>query len=385
MQAISPGGTSIAPDAEYGAALASTLAVAAGGLGPLSASDAARALAGRTTVAIPAISELATNLTGTGSRQDLETLFQVIHLRFVPPNPDVARFESGKSQTKALLAGRRTSPDAVFETSVNATLWGNDPRGALPSDAEIDAWPLEPARAFYRDRFADAANFTFIFVGGFDLDTMRPLVERYLASLPSTGAHETWRDRGIRTPEGIVARTIHAGREPKARIALIFNGPFQYDPASRAAAAAVGLALQSKLFTSIRERLGATYAVSVSTALRRAPQPIYIIRVQWDCDPARVDELVARVLSDVDDIKQTLLPAFGLANVRAALLRPYDAPATNAVVLGQLVFAYQNGDDASDPDRMQDAIHALDASAIREAARMYLDTGRYVKVVMLPE
>ena len=81
--------------------------------------------------------------------------------------------------------------------------------------------------AFYKDRFADASGFTFVFAGSFDVEAVRPLVCRYLASLPASGRRETWKDPGIRPPRGIVEKTVRKGLEPKTRVRLVFSGPFK--------------------------------------------------------------------------------------------------------------------------------------------------------------
>ena len=97
----------------------------------------------------------------------------------------------------------------------------------------MDEMNLEKSLAFYKDRFADASDFTFIFVGSFDDATMRPLVEQYLAALPSLRRKETWKNVGIDPPKGVVERRVEKGIEPKSRASIAFTGPFQYDQAQR--------------------------------------------------------------------------------------------------------------------------------------------------------
>ena len=93
----------------------------------------------------------------------------------------------------------------------------------------MDKWDLAKSLAFYKARFADASNFTFVFVGSFTPESIKPLVETYIASLPATRAKETWRDLGIAPPTGVVERTIEKGIAPKSQVAIVFSGPFAYD------------------------------------------------------------------------------------------------------------------------------------------------------------
>ena len=93
---------------------------------------------------------------------------------------------------------------------------------------------LDKSLAFYKDRFADASDFTFVFVGSFDLPTIKPLVERYLGSLPAIHRKETWQDVGMRPPTGVVEKTVEKGIEPKSQAAIVFTGPFEYNAMSSA-------------------------------------------------------------------------------------------------------------------------------------------------------
>src|SRR6185436_18724185 len=99
-------------------------------------------------------------------------------------------------------------PEFNFSKELLAARYQNHPRRVFPTPATIDQWNLEKSMAFYRDRFADASDFTFFFVGSFDVPTIKPLIEKYLASLPSLRRKETWKDVGVRTPTDIVVKTI---------------------------------------------------------------------------------------------------------------------------------------------------------------------------------
>src|SRR4029453_12403701 len=132
---------------------------------------------------------------------------------------------------RGLLANRMASPDVVFNQTIDAALSGNSPRRQPETPATVDKWNLPASLAFYKARFADAGNFTFVFVGSFTPEMIKPLVETYVASLPATRARETWRDLGITTPTGIVERMIEKGIAPKSEVGIVFSGPFVYDDA----------------------------------------------------------------------------------------------------------------------------------------------------------
>src|SRR5205814_5567782 len=134
----------------------------------------------------PFINELQEGLAGGSSRKDIETMFQLIYLDFTAPRSDPTAFATQVAQEKALLANQTAAPSYTFSKTLTDTMYQGHLRRQLTTTETVDRWNLEKSFAFYKDRFADASDFTFVFIGDFDLAMMKPLVERYLASLPAT-------------------------------------------------------------------------------------------------------------------------------------------------------------------------------------------------------
>src|SRR5262249_35673182 len=216
FQAFARGGTSMASDAEFVPARVAADVVPAGGVGKFSGVTLDKILSGKAIAVVPFINELEEGMRGGSTPQDLETMFQLLYLRFTQPRVDPTSFAATASQARALLANQMASPDVVFNQAILAALSGNNPRLRPQTPAPVDQWDLGKSLAFYKARFADASNFTFVFVGSFTPDAIRPLVETYLASLPATHAHETWRDLGITPPPGVVEKTVEKGIAPKS-------------------------------------------------------------------------------------------------------------------------------------------------------------------------
>src|SRR6185503_18546429 len=129
------------------------------------------------------------------------------------------------TQMKTLLANQSVVPEFAFYDELTKALYQNHPRRQRPTAATVDQWNLEKSLAFYKDRFADASDFTFYFVGSFDLEMMKPLVERYLGSLPSLKRKETWKDVGVKYPTGVIEKRVEKGIEPKSLSMIVFDGP----------------------------------------------------------------------------------------------------------------------------------------------------------------
>jgi len=112
------------------------------------------------------------------------------------------RFRVMKAQLKAFLENRTKSPESVFSDTLSTTMQRDQPRFRPMTVDEIPKMDLEKSFAFYRDRFADASDFTFVFVGNLDLEAIKLLVCRYLASLPSCAARRPGRTGACRRPKG---------------------------------------------------------------------------------------------------------------------------------------------------------------------------------------
>jgi zinc protease len=196
---------------------------------------------------------------------------------------------------KTLLANQSVVPEFAFYNEVTKAVYQNHPRRQRPTAATIDQWNLEKSLAFYKDRFADASDFTFYFVGSFDLETMKPFVERYLGSLPSLKRKETWKDVGVKRPAGVIERRVEKGIEPKSLSMIRFDGPFVFDPDHRVALHAMSEILEMRLLQELREELGGTYSVSVNDSYQKFPQPQYSISIQFGSSPDRTDDDQASV------------------------------------------------------------------------------------------
>jgi zinc protease len=217
FRAFAPGGTSLASDADFIAARTADYVVPAGGAGAVSDGTLDKLLSGRAVAVQPFIGDTDQGMTGGSTPQDLETFFQLLHLRFTQPRADPAAFFALSAQVRALVANRSASPDVVFRQEIDEALTQKSPRRSPDTVATVSQWDLTKSLAFYKARFADASRFTFVFVGSFTPEMLKPLVETYLASLPATHTTETWRDEGIRPPRGVVERTSRRGSRRRAR------------------------------------------------------------------------------------------------------------------------------------------------------------------------
>ena len=169
FRAFSPGGTSLASDRDFIAADTASQVISQGGLGGWTRIDLGKKLAGHTASVRPEIDEMREGLLGASDTDDLETLFQLLYLTVVEPRADADAFRAMVTQLRATLANRDVEPEAVFNDTLNAALSQDHVRARPLTTALVGEMSLEKSLAFYKDRFADVSDFTFVFVGSFDV------------------------------------------------------------------------------------------------------------------------------------------------------------------------------------------------------------------------
>ena len=386
FRAVSPGGTSLASDEDFIAADTAATVIAQGGLGEHRLVDLEKVLAGTTAFVRANIGETEEGLVGSASRNDLETMFQLVYLRFTAPRADPVAFGVLTERLKVTLASRAVMPDTVFNEALGAALSQNHVRAQPLTLASLNRMNLDASLAFYRDRFADASDFTFVFVGSFDLATLKPLVERYLASLPVLHRTESPQDVGIVFPAGVVDEEVRSGMEPVSRVSIVFGGAFENDEMHRIVARTMAESLAGNLQRTLREDLGGTYGVSVAPSFTKRPREEYRLTISFACDPARTESLTRAAFQVIDQFMRNGPSAGQIFDARTALIRDFETNSQrNAYLLDQILYKYEYGEDVTDIFNMRPFYDRLTASVVRDAARAYLNTDRYVKVTLLPK
>ena len=385
FRAYGPGGTSVVSDSDYLDATVATAAVDAGGIGTFSATSLQKTLAGKSVQVGEYIGAIQQGLSGGGSPKDLETMMQLIYLAFTAPRADSAAFEAYRNKIEVLLANRAASPSAAFADTLDLTLSQHHPRAKPPSAQDMEYVRLHHAISIYRQRFSDASNFTFVFVGTIDTTKLKPLVEQYIASLPATHAGEKWKDVGMSYPTGVITREVKRGIEPKAQTAIVFTGPFDFTWDNVQQISALASLLEIKLRERLRQDLGGTYGVGVSANPTHYPRESYALRIDFGSAPERAAELQKAVFAEIDSVKANGVSEKDLQKIRETDLRERETSLRQNRTWVSLLASYDvNSWDPSLILKYNDSVKALNSAGLQAAARKYFDLSRYVVVQLLP-
>lgn len=385
LSGFAPGGASLYPDARATAAELSTTLIERGGAGTLSVIDLQKTLSGKVAAAGTALGERSQDVSGRASPKDLETLFELLWLRFTAPRVDSAAVQAFRQQIGAVLANRSRAPEAAFSDTITLTLANYHPRVQLPTAALFNSVSLDEALAIYRERFGDASGFTFMFVGNVTAEQLEPLLVRWLAALPATGRTEQPRDLGIRPPPGIVQKEVRAGVEPKSSTVVAYHGERPTTIASRQAFRTFGDILETRLTEELREALGGTYSVNVSASASTQPRDAQQLVIQFGSSPENADTLFAAVQRAIEALRTTGPTAEELSSAMEKQRRQQEVSVReNSYWLSGVLSRLRLG---VDPRQMLDApqiIGATTIEAVREAANTLVDPAQFVRVVLLP-
>ena len=384
--AYSDGGTSLIRDEDYMSGRLAAVVVSEGGVGPFDQIELEKQLAGKVAWVSPYIAELQEGLSGYASPRDVETLFQLIYLYFAQPRQDSIAFNAYLEQLTGALENRSASPDVAFQDTVQVTLSQYHYRRRPWSMELLEEMDLATSYAFYQDRFADASDFTFAFVGNFDPDGIRELVQTYLGGLPTAGREESWKDVGIRPPQGVITKEVYKGLEPRSLTRITINGPFEWSRPDRYQLGSMADVLSIKLREVLREDMGGTYGVSVAASPVHYPEERYSFTISFGCDPARVEELTAVVFEQLDSLKTYGTTMKYLTKVKETQLREREVNLQDNEFWLSIIETYDyHGEALEDILNYDELVEGLTLESIQNTAQRYLDLDNYVQVTLYPE
>jgi len=381
-----PGGSSLLSDSDYRSANALFWIIRDCGVGNLDRVTLKKKLTGTIAGASPDLWPLYEHVGGKAYAKDLETMFELIYLRFTAQHTCDAEFQRWMAQEREGLKNKNADPQWAFQDTVNMVLTQNHPRKRPMTLQMLDSIDLDKAMMIYRDRFGDASGFTFVFTGEFEPEKLKPLITTYIGSLPSLGRVETWRDVGIRPPTGVVKKIVRRGIEQQAEVQLYFNGPTEWSRQNEATLEAMGQILGKKLREVVREDMGATYHIGSYAGIDEFPVPMYQIEISFGCAPERVDEILKAVFTQIDSLKIAGPEERHVVAIKEATRRSYEKYSDKSSYWQtRLREAYFRGEDPRIILKEPEIATSFDSRSIREAAKKYFDMNNYIELIRVPE
>lgn len=385
FSAFHNGGTSLYPDKDFQSAANAGL-IAGMGVADFNPVHLNKLLAGKRLNVAPYIGERSEGLDGLAAPSDLTTALQLMYAYFTQPRKDTTLFNNIINNSREGLEHRYSEPGNVYKDTCNYVLGGYNYRRSAPTVAKLNQIDLDKAFEIYKERFSDANAFTFVFVGAFDVDSIKPLLAQYIGGLPSKHKAAAARDLGIHIPAGTITKKVYAGTENKATLRMVFSGDYTFSAANNLLLQALNEAIQIKFDEVLREKEGEVYSPSIQTSLTKYPRNRYSFQVYLGCAPANVDHLASLVLNIVDSMKLVGPGDASVEKFKAEFTRQHELQLhNNNYWLNYLFNQYYNNDNVDDVNSYNKRLEAITPAAVQVAAKQYLTGRNVIELVLLPE
>lgn len=386
FRGFAAGGTSLYGDNEFDNATNAATLISRFGIGDFNPSQLNQVLNGKVMNVAPSIGLRSATINGSSSVADLESALQVAYLQFTRPRKDTVLFRNIISSSKEGIKARYADPANVFADSISYVMGSYSYRFSPPSADKLDRINLEKAYAIYKDRFADASGFTFVFTGSFNVDAIVPLIEQYLSSLPSLYRNEKARDLGIHIPGGQIVKKVYKGTENKATVRLVFSGTYIYSPDNNQMLHALGDILQIKVLQQLREAEGEAYAPSVQTTFAKYPKNRYALIVSFGCAPQNTDHLIEAVSKEMESIRTKGVQPEDIQKYKAAYSKNVElALKDNAYWLNYLAGQYENEESIFEVLKVEQTLSHVTTENLQKAAQLFLNQQNRIQFTLMPE
>ncbi|MCA6078287.1 M16 family metallopeptidase [Fulvivirga sedimenti] len=361
--------------------------VAESGVREFSPSDIEKMLSGKSVFVGAFIGTYNEGMSGSTTPEDLETALQLMHLYFTAPRKDADAFSSFVNKNKMLMQNLMASPQFFYSDKLSRILSQNHPRGGyFPTVAEMESIDFDRSFEIYTERFANAGDFTFFFVGNFDIEQIKPMLELYLGSLPGSASTESYKDLGIRPPAGPLKEEIKKGTDPKSTVTMIYTGPAAYDLDESYYLSSLGEVLSNKLIEILREEKGGVYGVGANGSMTKIPYENYTFRIGFPCSPENTQDLINAALAEVEKIKKEGVSDEDLQKIKESQRRERkEELERNSYWVSALFYSYYYDLPLERVKNFNEKIDALTSDKLKETAKKYLTEDHFIQVVLMPE
>jgi zinc protease len=388
LTAFHKGGTSrYGVNDKYNANYASTI-VTQMGIGDFSPTDLSKFLAGKNVSVFPGIGRLSAGINGSSSNKDFETMLQLIYLYATSPRKDEALFNAWKEKQKSAVQFALQNPQTAFVDTFYQTLYQKNPLTpvVVPKPYYFDSIDLNRALEIYNAQMSDANQFTFIFTGSINVDSVKPLLATYIGGLPHTNNQALFADNGVRPVKGDIDLNIYKGAEDKSLIIKYYSGEIPYDEDVALKAEALTEILNIKIVDDLREKLGAIYSGRIYGGLNKLPYNSYTFVLQLPCGSSNVDTLIKSANAEIEKIKKDGPQQSDLDKVKKTWLEQYKVELKeNSFWSGKLQGIYFQNDDPQRIFDYEQNVNAITTDDIKNVANKLLSGENVITAVLFPE
>ena len=386
FNAYSPGGESLFSDEEVQQIGFADGGLTSAGVGGHSLTDLQKFMSGKIARVSPYISSSDEGFRGSASPKDLETMFQMIHLYFTDLNMDEVAYQTYVDKQKGFLGNLMANPNFYYSNEIgNYKNKGNTRYIGFPTSEKMDKSDYKLAYKKYQERFADASDFHFYFVGNVDKEEIKRLSEQYLATLSSTNSNESAIVPEFRTADKSDKLVVNKGEDPKSSVQISWIEETKLESQDVMALKALGEVLTIKLIEQLREEESGVYGVGARGGYSVSPYPNLSFSISFPCGPENVDKLVKSALVEVEKIKNEGVSDKDLAKVKETYMVSHkESSKTNKFWMDNFIKAERNNSDPKEVLEYEKRVAEITKEDIQNVAKKYLDE-KYFLGILMPE
>ena len=385
ISATAKGGCSVLSDEEYYQGQFLGMVMSNSGISKFNANELSKQLSGKSAYAGVGVGHYEHSVDAGGSPKDIETILQLMYLNFTAPRFDQTDLDNLKKMYIPYFTNMEVDPDYICSKEFSKTLYQNHARRQVTSAAQIEALNIPMLQTVHSKLFSDANDFRFVIVGNVDLKTLKPLVEKYIGSLPTAKSELTWANDGVSYPQGGVVNDFRtAMQQPKVSIRLVYTGAFEDNAKNRLIVDLLSRALDNRYMVSIREEKGGTYGVSVQGGIDEYPTENYFVGIVFDTNEQLADELIEICDKEIKKIAQEGPLAEDVAKAKEFLQKNYsNVLENNGGWMSAITRWYEEGYNYK--EEYLGVLESVTLDDVKALAAKMLADGNRTLVVMRPE
>jgi zinc protease len=343
-------------------------------------------LAGKKATVSVGLNETAESVSGSSTPKDFETMMQLLYLRFAHPRFDKVAHDAIIGRYTAFIGNMEKDPNKIKSDSISLITTGYNPRTPLLTKESIGKITLDDMKNIYTDRFNAADEFTFFIVGNVGMDSVKPMVEKYIGSLPAAGRKETWINREVEQPDGKITKEISLPLTiPKSTVFISFAQDMKYTPNNYLGLEVIKGILDIVYTEKVREDEGGTYGVQVSLSAQKRPEELGEGMITFDCDPARANDLKAIIYRELDNIMKTGPSQENLDKAVSNILKTREENKMhNSYWLSTMSMYYSRGINGNDPANYENILKSYTVKDIKSLAGKMFKKADVVDLIFKP-
>lgn len=388
FRAFSQGGASNYSEDEYLSAVHAGSMVTMAGLGNYNFNELSKYVAGKDLFVSNEVADYKSEMQGGFVKKVAGDFFKIIYAKFVEPSYNPISFKTYKDRLYESIRNKSIAPESVFNDTIKSVVSNYNARKMPLTESKLEKFDFERGFKIYNEQFiGNTSNFVFVFVGPISKDSLRPLVEKYIASIPSGNSHNNKvQDLGIHPVEGKITKEVYKGLEKKSIVYLTFSGKFDYNLINNKSLEALKEIIKINLLERLREKEKGVYTPSVYFSSQKVPDMRYKLTIQFECAPENVDKLINASLEEIENIKKNGPTGQSVDKFKAEDISSNDLKFQSdfnwlEYIQNQLI----NNDSIDELNQYRDVLNKINPDTLKSAAQKYLSGENLIRFILKPE